>query len=314
MTTIADTAPVSTGRRGVVNPFRTRAASKLLRGFSHVVVWVYAAVLAVPLYYLIVSSFKDNRQIFTQPFSLPERQMEVTAVGGYREDETVAFQNFTEAWDTAFLGNALRNSLYVTVLALVLTLVLAIPASYALARSRTRIATWMERYFSLGLLIPGFAALVPAVLLAIELGLFGSRTYLVLAYPAGALPLSVILLTQFMRTIPPELEESALVDGASQFTILRRIYVPIAKPGIAAVVILNFLGFWNEFLFSLVITGIDRDERTVQVAIPNLVREGSTEFGVLAAGTVISMIPVYVIYLILQRRMEEALIEGGVKG
>jgi len=288
--------------------------SRFLRALSHSIVWLYALLLAVPLYYLVISAFKDNRQIFTAPFALPNGEMEMLAPGGVRTIEQLGFQNFRRAIDIVFLDEALRNSFLITVGALLLTLAFAIPAAYALARSKGRIAVTMERYFSAGLLIPGFAALVPTVLLAIELGLFQTKLFLVLAYPAGALPLSVILLTQFMRTIPKELEESARVDGANQFTILWRIYLPIARPGIAAVTILNFLAFWNEYLYALVIGGINPDVRTVQVAIPGLIQEGSTQFGVLSAGTVLSLLPVYMLYLILQRRMETALTEGAVKG
>lgn len=297
-----------------MNPFTTDLGSRVLRWGSHIAVWVYAALLALPIYYLVVSAFKDNNQIFLNPFALPARQMFVTRPGGYREFEPLGFQNFQEAWEVVFMGQALRNSFVITIGAVILTLVLCVPAAYAIARSRGTIVLWMERYFSLGLLIPGFAALVPAVLLAIELGLFQTRTFLVLIYPAGALPLSVILLTQFMRTIPRELEESALVDGASQFQILTRVYVPLTGPGIAAVVILNALGFWNEFLYALIITGINPEIRTVQVAITGLQRESTTEFGVLAAGVLISLIPVYLLYVFLNRQMESALTEGAVKG
>ena len=288
--------------------------SEILRTVTHLAVWCYAALLAIPLYYLVTSSFKDNAQVFLDPFGIPDRELLVTRPGNYREFESVGFQNYLEAWQFVFLDRALWNSFVVTVGALVLVLGLCIPAAYALARADSAVVIWTERYFSLGLLVPGFAALVPTVLLSIELGLFQTRLFLILVYPAAALPLSVILLTQFMRTIPPELEESAIIDGASQLQILRRIYIPIARPGIATVVILNFVGFWNEFLYALVVAGINPDVRTIQVAIPSLIRINETEFGVLAAGTIISLIPIYVLYIVLNRRMESALTEGAVKG
>lgn len=291
----------------------TEWTGRALRGGAHLVVWVYAACLALPLYYLIVSAFKDNSQIFTTPFALPGSTIRVTT-GSARAVERTGLQNFAEALEVIDLDVALVNSAIVTVGALTLTLVLALPAAYALARSTGRLARLTERFFAMGFLIPGFAALVPTVLLSIQLGLFQTRTFLVLAYPASALPLSVILLTQFMRTIPSELEESAMVDGAGQLTILTRIYIPLSRPGIASVLILNFLGFWNEFLYALVITGLNKQVRTAQVAIPNLIREGRTEFGVLAAGTVLTLLPVYILYVVMQRRMETALTEGAVKG
>jgi multiple sugar transport system permease protein len=141
-----------------------------------------------------------------------------------------------------------------------------------------------------------------------------TRTFPALIYPAGALPLSVILLTQFMRTIPPELEETAIVDGANRLQTLRKVYVPIAAPGIAAVVILSALGFWKEFLHALVLAGINPGVRTVQVAIIGLQGEGTTEFGVLVVGVLISIILVCLLYVFLNHQGESALTEGVVKG
>ena len=106
----------------------------------------------------------------------------------------------------------------------------------------------MERIYALGFLIPGFAALIPTLLLAIKLGLFNDREFMILYLPASAQPLAVILLTQFMRTVPRELEESARIDGASNLRILWSIYVPLVRPGIATIAILNFIGFWNEYI------------------------------------------------------------------
>jgi multiple sugar transport system permease protein len=277
---------------------RRRPHVRVSASVSHILVWSYAALLILPLYYLLVTSFKSNIEIFDQPFALPHEWI---------------FSNFIDAYNQAGLGKALMNSLIITVGAELVTLVLAIPAAYGLARSKGRLGAAVERIFALGFLVPGFAALVPTVLLSIALGLWQTRTFLIMFMPATALPLSIILLTQFMRTVPPELEEAAALDGAGQLTVLLRIYLPLAVPGIVTVVILNFLHFWNEFLFALVILGYDADLRTAQVALPTLVSEGSTQYGVLAAGVVITLVPIYLMYIVLQRRMEDALTEGAVK-
>jgi multiple sugar transport system permease protein len=281
-----------------VSTVRRRPHVRVSASVSHILVWSYAALLILPLYYLLVTSFKSNIEIFDQPFALPHEWI---------------FSNFIDAYNQAGLGKALMNSLIITVGAELVTLVLAIPAAYGLARSKGRLGAAVERIFALGFLVPGFAALVPTVLLSIALGLWQTRTFLIMFMPATALPLSIILLTQFMRTVPPELEEAAALDGAGQLTVLLRIYLPLAVPGIVTVVILNFLHFWNEFLFALVILGYDADLRTAQVALPTLVSEGSTQYGVLAAGVVITLVPIYLMYIVLQRRMEDALTEGAVK-
>ncbi|GAA0946850.1 carbohydrate ABC transporter permease [Virgisporangium aurantiacum] len=267
---------------------------------SYVLVVLYALTMVIPLYWLLISAFKSQLDTVDQPF-LP------TFSSG--------IDHFTEVWNLLSMGEAMLNSLYITAVSLVLTIVVAVPAAYALARSRGRIATVFERVYAMGFLIPGFAALVPTLLLAIELKLFYTREFMILYLPASAQPLAVILLTQFMRTVPAELEESATIDGAGRFRILRSVYLPLTIPGIATVSILNFIAFWNEYLYTLVIVGINPELRTVQVALPTLQgNQGITDYALVCAGTVISVLPVFLVYAVLNRRMENALVQGAVKG
>lgn len=279
-------------------PVRRRHVRRGPGRLANVLGWVYALVLAIPLYYLVVSAFKTNIEIYTRPFKLPLHWL---------------WANFSTAWDSASIGRALWNSVLISLVAIVLTLVLAVPAAYALARDDSRLGKVVTGTFATGFLIPPFAALIPTVILAIHLGLFYTREFQMLFLPASALPLSVLLLTQFMRTVPPELVESAALDGAGHWHTLWKVFVPIAMPGVVSVTILQLLTFWNEYLFSLTITGTAPDVRTVQVALPTLVSD-STNFGVLAAGTVLTLLPVYIAYSLLNRRMQEALTAGAVKG
>ncbi|AWS40334.1 carbohydrate ABC transporter permease [Streptosporangium sp. 'caverna'] len=273
-------------------PRRTRSP------LATVLSWLYVLILGIPLYYLVVSAMKSNIEIFTRPFALPANWL---------------WENFGTAWQTADLGRALLNSVLVSLVAIALTLGLAVPAAYALARTDNRLARVITGTFSAGFLIPPFAALIPTVVLAIQMGLYGTREFQMLFLPASALPLSVLLLTQFMRTVPQALVESAALDGAGHWLLLTRVFVPIAMPGVVSVTILQLLTFWNEYLFSLTITGTGPDVRTVQVALPMLVSD-ATNLGVLAAGTVLTVLPVYVVYSLMNRRMQEALTAGAVKG
>ncbi|MEV0848145.1 carbohydrate ABC transporter permease [Streptomyces sp. NPDC049954] len=265
---------------------------------AHVLAWAYAALLLVPLYYLLVSSFKTNDQIFSNAFSLPT---------------SLSPGNFTSSFGDADLGLAIVNSGLVTVGSLVLTVALALPAAFALARATGRLGAVIEGVFSLGFLIPTFAALFPTFLLAAATGLFHTQVFMVLFLPATAMPLSVVILVQFMRTIPPEMEEAARIDGASTFAVLRHVYTPMCLPGIATILLMNFLTFWNEYLYSLVIIGPDPSRRTVQVALPTLKSITGTDYGVLTAGTVLTLVPVWVVYTVLQKRMQQALVAGAVK-
>ncbi|MFD7923037.1 carbohydrate ABC transporter permease [Streptomyces sp. NPDC059740] len=260
-------------------------------------VWLYAPVLVLPLYYLLISSFKTTTAVFDSPLTPPAHPQ---------------WHYFGDALRYARLDLVLVNSVLVTDVALVLTLLLAVPASFALPRGHGRTAQVLERLFPLGFLVPTFAALVPTFLMAACTGLFHTRTLVMLLLPAGAMPLSVVVLTQFMRTTPAELAESARVDGAGTLTVLCRIFVPLCMPGIATI-LLHFLNFWNEYLYSLVIIGPDTSRRTIQVALPTLQSNQATEYGVLMAGTALTLVPVYIVYVLLQRRMEEALISGAIK-
>jgi multiple sugar transport system permease protein len=280
----------------------SRRARRVTRGVAggYVAITLYSLTLLLPLYWLFISAFKPRLEIVDSPF-LP------TFSSG--------FAHFEEVWSLLDMGTALLNSLYITAGSLILTVVLAVPAAYALARSSGRVATIVERVYALGFLIPGFAALVPTLLLAIHLNLFYTREFMILYLPASAQPLAVILLTQFMRTVPKELEESASIDGAGRFRILRSVYLPLTVPGIATISILNFITFWNEYLYTLIIVGVNPEVRTVQVALPTLQgNQGITDYALVCAGTVLAVLPVFIVYIVLNRRMENALVQGALKG
>jgi multiple sugar transport system permease protein len=253
--------------------------------------------LGIPIYFVFISAFKDNIAIFDTPLAFPT---------------SFSFNNFVEAWNTVKLGRGLINSLIVTTMSELVTIALALPAAYGIARSKGKVGAIVERFFALGFLIPAFAAMVPTLLLSIKLNMYHTLPFFSLFLSATTLPLSVILLAQFMRTIPTELEESAMLDGATRWQTLRFIYLPLTRAGIVLVVILNFLTYWNEYLFSLVLLGYDTSTRTVQVALPILITN-STQYGVLLAGTLISLIPVYIVYIFFHRKIEGALLAGSIK-
>ncbi|SED73904.1 carbohydrate ABC transporter permease [Ruania alba] len=279
-------------RRGTFRAGRTRY-------LAHGAAWAYVVALALPLYYLLISSVKSTVEIIDQPF-LPSL--------------SPTFSNFANAFNQADLGRAMVSSIYVTLGAEVLTLAVTLPAAYAIARARARTGRVLETIFGAGFLIPGFAALVPSVLLAIAFRMFHTREFLILILGAAAIPMAVLLLTQAMRTVPRELEEAASIDGAGQARVFWTIYVPLTVPTMSVVAILNFLNFWNEYFFALVIGGTGPDVRTAQVALPTLSAATNAQFGILAAGVVITLVPVYLAYAAMARRMESAILAGALKG
>ena len=299
-------ASTTTSETGVHAAARRRARARRPTRFtpgiiaSYVLVILYALTLVLPLYWLLISAFKSRLEILSDPFVPTFSQ---------------GLDNFVEVWDLLDITPALLSSIYITVGSVLVSLLLAVPASYALARSTGRSAMILERVYALGFLIPGLAALIPTLLLAIWLHLYGQREFMILYLPATAQPLAVILLTQFMRTVPVELEESAQMDGAGRLRILWSVYLPLVRPGIATIAILNFISFWNEYLYSLIIVGVSPAKRTLQVALPTLIgNQGITDYALVCAATVVAVLPVFLVFIILNRRMQDALTQGAVKG
>jgi len=257
---------------------------------------IYALLIIVPLYFVFVSSFKNTQEIYHGLLKLPDHFDLTNYVAALREGE---------------LLHAMGVSGFVTVSAIVVTLVLAFPAAYAIARIPSRLAVWTENFFGLGFLIPALAMLVPIFLTIVNLGLLNNPLALVIVYPATALPLTVFMLASVLRAVPRDLEESAEIDGATRLQMMIRIFVPLASSGIATVTILNFIGFWSEYLFAMVL--LNQQSRTVQIAVTLLKSQRAPNFGLVSAGVVISMIPIYAIFILFQERIVMGRLAGAVK-
>ena len=258
---------------------------------------IYAALILIPLYFVIISAFKNNAQIILTPLALPP---------------ALDFSKFIQAQANVHLIHAGLISIGITGGAEILTLLLAFPAAYAVARIQTRLSPLVESIFSLGFLIPGLAILMPIYVMTAKAGLLYHPIALVILYPAFSLPLAMILLAGFMRKLPRELEESAVMDGGNLIQIIFYIFFPICMPGILTVLILNFINIWNEYLFALIL--MDSDNRTIQLALALLrANQRAVDFGLIAAGVLISMIPVYIVFILFQDRIMSGMLAGAVK-
>jgi len=258
---------------------------------------LYALLIIIPMYFVIVSAFKNNSAIVLNPLALPTR---------------LDFSKFIQAQVNVNVVRAGLISIFITTGAEILTIVLAFPAAYAIARIRTRLSPVSESVFSLGFLIPGLAILMPIYMMTAKAGLLHNPIALVILYPAFNLPLTIILLAGFMRKLPRELEESAIIDGANVLQIIVYIFVPVCVPGIVTVMVLNFINMWNEYLFALIL--MDSNNRTIQLALALLrANQRSIDYGLIAAGVLISMLPVYLVFIFFQERIMKGMLAGAVK-
>ncbi len=287
------TALAKTARRK--NKIKTGSPFFIAGGYFLTI--LYALIIIIPLYFVVISAFKNNAQIISTPLAFPT---------------SLDFKKFIQAQANVNILHATWISIEVTLGAELVTFLLAFPAAYAIARIRTRLAAVAEAVFSLGFLIPGLAILMPIYLMTAKAGLLYHPVALMIIYPAFNLPLSMILLAGFMRRLPRELEESAVMDGAGIPQIIFYIFLPLSSPGIITVLVLNFINIWNEYLFALIL--MDSDNRTIQLATALLrASQRSVDYGLIAAGVVMSMIPITIVFILFQEKIMNGMLAGAIK-
>lgn len=281
---------------------RFRGGAYLSQGGLFLLLGVFFAVTVSPFVWLVMTSFKPSREIFLAPFQAPSAP---------------TWENYEKAWRTAHFGDYFFNSVVITVGVVAATLLLASMASYAIARFPFRGARAIHFTFLAGMMIPIQLAVVPLFFEMKALGLLGSRLGLALVYLATSLPFAVFLLVGFFKSLPGSLREAAVLDGASEWTVFWRVMLPLARPGVATVAIMTFLGVWNEYLVAFILLSGSQagGMRTLPLGLANLTMVGQfrTDFGMAFAGIVIVMLPTLVVYMALERHLTRGLTAGASK-
>ena len=264
----------------------------------HAVMLTVCAIVLVPIVMVVLGSFKTVPEFFETPYGLPR-----------------SFDpfNYIKAWEEAELQRAAWNSLLSTVLGVLASTVLACLASYGLARFDFGWRLPLRLLLVGGLVVPVQLIIIPVFVMFRQAGLLGSIWSLVLVYAVFGVPLGVLVLTGFFQALPKDLEDAARIDGASHFQIFSRIMLPLMRPALAAVVILNGVWMWNDFFLGLVL--LTRPEsQTLPVAVMTFRGTYTTEWGLIFASVTISVIPVVIAYLLLSRQFIAGLTAGSVKG
>jgi raffinose/stachyose/melibiose transport system permease protein len=255
-----------------------------------------AVVFFIPVYVLVNLSFKrpDDQ---SSPLSL------VTAP---------TLQNYQDAWQQAGLGSALTNSAVVTIGSVVLIVLLSATAAYPLARATRLWSRWAFYGFMIGLLVPMQLALIPLYATMRDLGLLGSVWALVLYYAGHQVPFSVFLYTGFLRALPTDYEEAARIDGCGPIGTFVRIVFPLLRPITGTVAILNAIVVWNDFLTPLLYLSGSATQ-TVPVALFSFVGQYVSQWNLVFAGLVISIVPILAVYFVMQRTIIRGF-ASGLKG
>jgi len=257
----------------------------------------FALLILYPLFWMVISSLKSYDEIYNNVWALPTEWH---------------FKNYITAWSQG-ISSYFMNSLIVTISTIVLVVVIGSMAAFTLSRYRSK---WID--FSLIFIIGGLmmnpqVALIPLFEMLTWMDLINTRWALILTYVAFRLPLTVILIRAFFLSIPKDLEESAIIDGCSEFGIYRRIYLPMSIPIIMTAIVFTAFFAWNEFLFATVF--IDSDVlKTIPSGLMNFRDALRTDWGVLLAGMVIASLPMVILLVFLQKYLVRGLSEGSIKG
>jgi raffinose/stachyose/melibiose transport system permease protein len=268
------------------------------RTFVLEIVMIAAAVAFLfPVYALVTLAFKDPGQIANKPLSLPSPP---------------SFDNFGAAWESAQLGVALLSSTVITVVSVLLLIALGSLAAYFLARTASRLGYSLYILFLVGIILPFQLGMIPLYQLVDNLGLLGTYQGMVLFYTGIQLPFTVFLYTGFIRSLPADYTNAALIDGASHLQAFAHIIFPLLRPITGTVLILNAVQIWNDFFTPLLYLGGSGRE-TVPVKVFAFVNEYTSNYGLVAAGLVLAALPILVIFLLLQRYVIRGF-SSGLKG
>lgn len=266
--------------------------------FLYLAAIILAICTFLPLVITLLSSFKTNEDILLGMFSLPDKWI---------------FENYPEAIKTANAFRVIANSLFVAIATLIVTVVIALPAAYAIARKNYRYLKGVYFLFMAGVMVPVHTTLVSISKISSTLGARNSYLFLILVYVAFNLSQAIFLFSGYIGSLDRGLDDAARIDGCGDFRILTNILLPICKPIIATEAILVFIYGYSELIFSLILIS-DSEKYTVSRAMLSFTSNYATNYGPKFAFVIMSMIPMLIIYLILHEKVESGILAGAIKG
>jgi ABC-type glycerol-3-phosphate transport system permease component len=278
--------------------WRSRAGTLARRLAPYPFLIIGSIIMALPLYLMLVTSFKTNIEFFANPFGLPK---------------SIGLENYINVWVNGQMNVFFKNSVNITIATVALTLACATPAGYALARLRMPGRAFIF-YLMLGtLMVPTEIILLPLFVLFRDIGLLNTYPSLIIPYSSLGMAFSVYLLRGFFKTVPSELAEAARIDGAGEWQTFWHIMLPLAAPGIATIAIFSFMGAWSEFFLATLFIS-NPDLRPVTAGLFGFSSTYRTEWGPMTAGYAIVIAPIVLMFLLMQRYFIRGLTMGALKG
>ena len=262
---------------------------------TYFIVVLFTALIGYPILWVVLQSFKTMPEMFMDAWAMPQNLL---------------WENYQRAIEISNILVYARNSIFVSVTAVIFILILSSTASYAFSKFNFAGRNILFYIFVFSLMLP--VPIIPLFSVIVNLGLMNSHWALIWIYTSGGLPFSIFMLKSFFDGIPKEIEEAAFIDGCPHYLIYARIIMPLAKPGLATVVIFQFMGAWNEFFNALIFVRRS-DMRTIPIGMQAFFIEFASEWPALFATLTMTIIPVLLVYAIMQKQFIEGLTAGATK-
>lgn len=278
---------------------KATTGDKVVGGASHVILALWSIVVILPMLWTLLGSFKTTKEIFKSPFGLPANWN---------------FDNYVNAWVKNNFGPMFLNTVIVVGTALILVMLLGAMCAYVLARFSVPGSKVIYYLMLAGLTFPPFLAIVPLFFILQGIGLLNTLPGLIITYVAFALPFTVFFLFSFFKSLPYEIQEAAYVDGASEWRTFFQVMLPMARPGLAAVAIMNFLGLWNQFLLPIALN-TNQDNYVLSQGMASFASSAGyqVDFGAMFAAVIITIVPVLIVYILFQRQLQGSVSQGTSK-
>src|SRR6266498_733841 len=263
-----------------------------------VILTIYSVIALFPIVMILMNSFKAKKAIFGAPFQFPT-------------SETFSLIGYQTVTDRANFQTYFLNSAIVTFTALVLTLLIGAMAAFALAEYEFPGNAWTALYLSIGIMIPIRLGTVGILRLMVSLKLVNTLTALILVYVAQALPLTIFILSQFMRQVPQDLKDAARIDGASEYRIFGMV-LPLIRPALGAIGIFTMIPIWNDLWFPLIIAPSAKTA-TVTLGVQQFLGQFVSDWNAVLSSLTLAMVPILILYILFSQQMIRSITAGAIK-
>jgi N-acetylglucosamine transport system permease protein len=299
MTTTQTAEPTTAGSLQPAERAKVGAGEKTTAGVAHAVLIFWSIVVIAPMLWALLSSFKTSQEIFASPFAPPAKFQLI---------------NYVHAWKQAGIGRAFFNTIAVVGVAMVVVMILGAMCAYVLSRFQFFGRRAIYYLMLAGLTFPPMLAIVPLFFVLKNFGMLNTLGGLTVTYVAFALPFTMFFLYSFFKSLPYEVAEAAAIDGAGEWKTFFLVMLPMARPGMASIAIFNFLGLWNQYLLPIALN-TTRSNWVLAQAVASFASQAGyrTDFGMLFAAVIITILPVLVMYVIFQRQLQSSVTAGSLK-